>query len=226
MKKRLKTWSRSKGGIAVLSWLVARYMWLLYFTARKTIRIHPDTAALLAGKQTFIMANWHSRLFMVAPFWRHKGTMELTVISSPHADGLIVGGGAERLGLRPLRGTRGGQGGAKAMREAVKALKGSECLILNPDGPGGPARVLGEGTVAIAQLSGRPIVPMAFSAVRGNVRERDWDKAMIPRFFDRLTLDLAAPIYVDKSEDRESARVRVEAVMNAHLDALDAEVRG
>ena len=226
MKKRLKAFSRSPRGVAILSWLVARYMWALYFTARKTIRIHPETAALLANKHTCIMANWHSRLFMVAPFWRHRGTMDLTVISSPHADGLIVGGGAERLGLRPLRGTRGGQGGAKAMREAVKALKGTESLILNPDGPSGPARVLGEGTVAIAQLSGRPIVPMAFSATRAHIREKDWDKAMIPRFFDRLTIDLAAPIYVDKSEDRESARVRVEAAMNAHLDALDAEVRG
>ena len=85
---------------------------------------------------------------------------------------MIAGRRAERLGLRALRGTRGSQGGARLMRQAVKALQGDECLITNPDGLAGPARVLGEGTIAIAQLSGRPIVPMAFSAKRACVAEQ------------------------------------------------------
>ena len=48
---------------------------------------------------------------------------------------------------------------------------------------------------------------------------------MIPRFFDVMTIDLGAPIYIDKSENRESARKRVESAMNApstpsiHIDA-------
>ena len=226
MRRWLKTQSRQPWAIAILKTLVALYMWALYASARKTIRIHEGTLGLLQGQQTFILGNWHSRLFMVAPFWRHRGTMGLAVISSPHADGLIVGGGAERLGLRPLRGTRGGEGGAKAMRAAVKALKGKDCLIINPDGPAGPGRVLGAGTVAIAQLSGRPLVPMAFSSAYARVSDGDWDKAMIPRFFDKMIVDLGAPIYIHTSEDRESARLRVEQAMNGHLDALDAEVRG
>ena len=64
MRGWFKAQSRTPWGIAVLRTLVAAYMWALYATARKTFQIHPETATLLNDRRTFILGNWHSRLFM------------------------------------------------------------------------------------------------------------------------------------------------------------------
>ena len=222
-KQWLKGLSRRPWMISFLKTLVATYMWLLYATARKTFRIAPETQALLDAKTPLILANWHGRLFLTAPLWRHIGTMPMSVISSSHADGQIVGGGAERLGLIALRGTRGGEGGAKAMRLALKALKGDTSLIINPDGPSGPRQVLGEGTAAIAQLSGAPVVGLTFSCDRGRFLTRQWDQAVIPHFFARITFDLSAPIYAERGQDREAVRQTLESHLNQQLWTLDGE---
>ena len=217
----LKAQSRKPWAIRTLRTLVAAYMWALYATARKRFDIHPETQALFDQKVPLLIGNWHGRLFLFAPFWRHRGHVPLSVISSPHADGLIVGGAAEVLGLRPLRGTRGGQGGAKAMREGLRALKNGQCLMLNPDGPSGPRQVLGEGTAALAQLSGAPFVAITFSCARARILTKQWDRGLMPRFFTHMTFTVSAPIYMDKAIDREVARRQLEDMMNAQMFAAD-----
>lgn len=218
----LKQTSRRPWSIRILRALIAAYMWLLYASTRKKIEIDGQTRALMDAKVPLLIGNWHGRLFLFAPFWRHRGHLPLNVISSPHADGLIVGGAAEVLGLKPLRGTRQGQGGAKAMREGLRALKNGECLMLNPDGPAGPRHVLGAGTAALAQLSGAPFVAITYSGPRGRLAQRQWDQAFVPGWFSPLTIAISAPAYVAKDEDREGARLRLEGFMNDHFWALDA----
>ena len=223
----LRTWlkhqSRRPWSIWVLRACIAGYMWLLYASCRKTFDIHPEAQALFDRKAPLLIGNWHGRLFLFAPFWRHKGPVPLSVISSPHADGLIVGGAAEVLGLKPLRGTRGGQGGAKAMREGLRALKQGHCLMLNPDGPAGPRHVLGPGTAALAQLSGAPFIAITYSCARARIATKNWDMPLYPHWFTRLTVQVSKPIYVDKSADREQVRKQLEDFMNTQFWALDAQ---
>ena len=222
MRNWLKTQIRRPWGIVVLRTLVAAYMWALYASCRKRFVIDPRTQALFDAKVPLLIGNWHGRLFLSAPFWRHKGHLPLSVISSPHADGLIVGGGAEVLGVTPLRGTRGGQGGAKALRAGLKALQAGQCLILNPDGPKGPRQVLGEGTAALAQLAGRPFVAMTSSAKRGMPNLKRWDRPLVPPFFSEVTFHVSAPLTFSRDQDREDVRQKIEALMNEQLWAADA----
>ena len=226
-RARIRAWvkgqSRKPWAIAVLRILVAGYMWTLYASARKRVVIPRETQALIDQKTPMLVGNWHGRLFLIAPFWQHKIGLPLCVISSPHADGLIVGGAAEVLGIRALRGTRGGQGGgAKVMREGLRALKDGSCLILNPDGPNGPRQVLGSGAAALAQLSGVPFVAITYSGSAGRILMDKWDRGFMARYFSKLTFAVSAPLYFDKDQDRESIRQQIETVMNEQLWDIDA----
>ncbi len=222
----LRAWakrqSRRPWAIRLLRTLIAAYMWAVYASARKTIRIDPGTQALMAAGVPLLIGNWHSRLFLFAPFWRHCGHLPLSVISSPHADGLIVGGAAEVLGLKPLRGTRGGKGGAAAMRAGLRALWSGHCLMLNPDGPAGPRQVLGDGTAALAQLGGAPFVAVTYSARPARFSQEAWDRSLLVRPFSRLILEVSAPLWFDKTHDRATVRQQIEQLMNAQMAELDS----
>lgn len=221
MRQWLKIQSRKPWAIVVLRTLVAGYMWALYASCRKRFVIDPETQKLFDAKEPLLIGNWHGRLFLFAPFWRHKGHVPLSGISSPHADGLIVGGGAKVLGLMPLRGTRGGEGGAKAMRAGLKALREGQCLMLNPDGPRGPRQVLGEGTAALAQLGGRPFVAITSSAKKGEINQKQWDRPLVPPFFSEITFHVSAPLTFSRDQDREEVRLQIETFMNEQLWAAD-----
>ncbi len=229
LRAGLRAWakrqSRRPGAVRLFRTLIAAYMWALYASTRKTIRIDPQTQALMAAGVPLLIGNWHSRLFLFAPFWRHRGHLPLSVISSPHADGLIVGGAAEVLGLEPLRGTRGGKGGAAAMRAGLRALQSGRCLMLNPDGPSGPRQVLGEGTAALAQLSDAPFVAIAYSARPARFSTRVWDRSLLVRPFSRLIVEVSAPLRFDKTQDREAVRQQIERFMNAQMAALDSNAQ-
>lgn len=197
-------------------------MCLVYLTARKKIEIHPRTKTLMEQGTPLLVGNWHSRLFLAAPFWRQHGHTPLYVISSPHPDGLIFGGAAELLGIKILRGTRGGEGGSLAMREGIRALKNGSSLILNPDGPSGPRQVLGAGTAALAQITRTPFVCLTYSGRRVRFAEKAWDKTLLVPMFSNLTFRISAPIERVGGDDREQVRSEMEAQMNKELWDLDA----
>ena len=50
-----------------------------------------------------------------------------------------------------------------AMREIIRAARERMSFAFTPDGPRGPARVASEGVVYAAQMTGLPIVPIAFA---------------------------------------------------------------
>ena len=201
---------------------IGLYSWALYASARKRIEIDPETQALFEAKTPLLIGVWHGRLLLFAPFWRHCGPLPLSAIASPHADGMLFGGAAETLGLTLLYGTKGGEGGAKVMRAGLKALKNGQCLALPPDAPRGPRQVLGEGTAALAQLSGAPFVAISHSCARGWIADGQWDRPLYPRWFTRMTFRVSAPLYLDREGDRETVRQQIEALMNQQLWDLDA----
>ena len=91
-----------------------------------------------------------------------------------------------------------------------------------PDGPRGPARKSALGPVAIAQMAGKPIVPMCWSVDR-YWRATGWDRLIIPKPFARGRFIIGDPIYLDDiSKDQlETARQQLEDALNAQADAVD-----
>jgi lysophospholipid acyltransferase (LPLAT)-like uncharacterized protein len=88
--------------------------------------------------------------------------------------------------------------------------------------------VLKSGVIALARLSGAPIVPMAVGASR-YWQLRSWDEFRVPKPFARCVMRFGEPIRVSVDADRaaqEAARKEVEAALRGLTWQVDEEARG
>ncbi|MGL5116679.1 MAG: lysophospholipid acyltransferase family protein [Beijerinckiaceae bacterium] len=177
--------------------------------------------ATLDADWPYIVAMWHGQHFMI-PFARRPQDRFSTMISR-HGDGEINAAAVSHFGIGAVRGS-GAQrqdqvrkrGGAQALRAALAALAEGQSLSMTADVPK-VSRVAGKGIVVLAQLSGRPIVPVALVSSRRFDFE-SWDRSSIGLPFGRLAFVLGEPIRIVRHADamaQEEARLLVE-------DGLDA----
>jgi lysophospholipid acyltransferase (LPLAT)-like uncharacterized protein len=193
----------------------------------RTLRVRREeasVAALWAARRPVIYVVWHGRLLLLPYLYGHRGCR---VLASRSRDGELVARWARRFGLEPVRGSSS-RGGSDALRALARALRAGGEVVVVPDGPRGPREVLKPGVIALARLTGAPIVPMAVGASR-EWRVRSWDEFRIPRPFARCVMRFGEPIHVSPAADRtgeEAARKEVEAALRDLGWRVDEEARG
>jgi len=90
--------------------------------------------------------------------------------------------------------------GARALRDYYQALaQEGVSPAITPDGPRGPPWKFKPGAVLLAQLSGRPMIPLSYAASRA--WKIKWDRFVIPKPFSRIVIAVGAPVYVPKGLD-------------------------
>jgi lysophospholipid acyltransferase (LPLAT)-like uncharacterized protein len=77
--------------------------------------------------------------------------------------------------------------------------------------------------VLLAQLSQRPIIPMAYAASRA--WKIKWDKFVIPQPLARIAIVVGEPVYVPKGLDAAGLE-RHQAEMESRLRALYERAKG
>ena len=85
-------------------------------------------------------------------------------------------------------------------------------LILTPDGPRGPRRVVQPGLIGAARITGHPIVPAAVVAEKKFVLG-SWDGFEIPQPFSRVLFRYGPPIAIPPEltpAEIEAKRLQVE----------------
>lgn len=156
---------------------------------------------------------WHGT--MLSPIWRHR-RHDAVVLASDHRDGEYVTHVLSRLGYGVARGSST-RGGARGLRELLRAARAGHPLAITPDGPQGPPEVMKPGTVVLAGRSGLPLVPIGVGLSRA-WRFSSWDRFAIPKPFARVHLAYGAPIEVPRELDEEGVqlyRERFQAGMDA-----------
>lgn len=134
---------------------------------------------------------------------------------SLHRDGQFIARTVKNFGIDTVVGSSS-KGGAKALREMVKLLASGACVGLTPDGPRGPRMRAGSGIIALARLSGVPIIPVAFSLSRGK-NLKSWDRFLVGGLFARGVFIWGEPVDVvrDATPDiQEKARLDIEQTLN------------
>jgi lysophospholipid acyltransferase (LPLAT)-like uncharacterized protein len=191
-----------------------------------TLRVRREEAAvapLWAARTPLIYALWHGRLLLLPCLYGGRRAHTLT---SRSQDGEIVARWIRRFGLVPVRGSSS-RGGGEALRALTRALREGHEVVVVPDGPRGPREVLKPGVIALARISGAPIVPLAVGA-SSEWRLRSWDEFRIPRPFARCVVRFGEPIRVGRAADRageEAARKEVEAALHGLSWQVDEEAR-
>jgi lysophospholipid acyltransferase (LPLAT)-like uncharacterized protein len=189
-----------------------------------TLRVRREEAAvapLWAARAPVIYAVWHGRILLLPRLYGRRGSH---VLASRSRDGELVARWMTRFGLVPVRGSST-RGGGEALRQLARALREGGEVVVVPDGPTGPREVLKSGVIALARLSGAPIVPTAVGASR-EWRLRSWDEFRIPKPFARCVVRFGEPIRVPAGADRatlEATRKDVEAALQSLTWQVDAE---
>lgn len=207
---------------AALAWMLIRLWW---WSCRVRVVDGARLDAAIAAHGAVIPVYWHQhQLFAVKPLIERSARgLKLGFLISPSVDGEIGVLLVERIGAQAIRGSSS-HTGAKALRDYYVAMtKQGLSPIISPDGPRGPRHEFKPGAILLSQLSGRPIVPIAFAAARA-YRFRTWDRFVLPWPFTRVVIAIGAPCIVPKGQD-EVTLERWQREMGAALQGLYVHAR-
>ncbi|HUN11842.1 MAG TPA: lysophospholipid acyltransferase family protein [Rhabdaerophilum sp.] len=207
-----------------IGWLLATYLRFVRWSSRE-ILLPENARALIYDNAPGILTFWHGQHFMQT-FFRQPGDRCYVMISR-HGDGEINAHAAELLGMSVVRGS-GAQrkdqvrkrGGIQALRTLLGLLEQGEHVSMTADVPK-ISRVAGDGIITLAQLSGRPILPVAVVCSR-RIDFASWDAASVALPFGRYAIVTNKAIWVPRDADaaaKEAARRELEA----ELDRLYAQ---
>ena len=202
---------------------VGRTIWR--WCARIRVVGTEHVAAALERGPSFIPVYWHQhQLMCVKPLLEMRSAgVKLGFLISPSVDGEIGAMLVRKVGAQVIRGSSS-HTGARALRDYYEALaKQGISPAITPDGPRGPPRKFKPGAILLAQMSQRPMIPMAYAASRA--WRVQWDQFVIPKPFARIAIVIGPPVYVPKGLDAAGLE-RIQAEMEQNLAALYAEAAG
>ena len=158
--------------------------------------------AALARAPSLIPVYWHQHQLYCGKFLLGERARGLNPgwLISPSVDGELGAMMVRRFGGAVIRGSST-HTGARALRDYYQALtRDSISPVITPDGPRGPRFKFKPGALLLAQMSQRPILPMAYAASRAWLVK--WDKFVIPvPFLARIAIAIGAPRYVPRVTD-------------------------
>ena len=150
-----------------------------------------------------IFAFWHGHLLPLVHYHRREG---IVVLVSEHSDGEYISRILSRCGFGTVRGSST-RGGMRGLRELVRAGRAGKDLALTPDGPRGPRNEFKPGALAVAQMTGLPIIPLAVS-VSSAWKLGSWDEFLVPKPFATVRIGYLSARFVP----REASRAELEAL--------------
>lgn len=224
-RPRKLTWTRlalyrfgAPIGLGLL-WLMCRFLPRVRVLGRERME------QALAEHGAVIPVFWHGQLGVIGAelVWGKPYGIRLGVLASPSVDGEWLVLIAPLIGMSIIRGspTRTGAASLRALHRAV--ARDGVSPMLAPDGSQGPRRVFKPGALLLSQLSGRPIVPMAYAARRVWLLPT-WDRHAVPWPFTRLVVAYGEPRVIPRGlEAPEFERCRLE--MEQELGTLFARAQ-
>jgi len=207
----------------VVAWYLVRFFWA---TCRVHSRPGLDAArAAVRDSRSLIPVYWHQHmLFGVRGLFdlRPDG-LKVGFLISPSVDGTAPAMLVERAGGHVIRGSST-HTGARALRDYYETIVKQEISpAITPDGPRGPVHEFKPGAILLAQITGRPILPLSVAASR-SIRFRTWDRFELPLPFSRVVIAYGAPVRMPRGLDA-AALERRQQEMTERLQALQEQAR-
>jgi hypothetical protein len=199
-----------------LFWATCRVQRVLGFEqARATVR----------ESHSVIPVYWHQHtLFGVRALLdlRDDG-LKVGFLISPSVDGTAPSMLVGKVGGHVIRGSST-HTGARALRDYYETIVKQEISpAITPDGPRGPIHQFKPGAVMLAQLTGKPILPISIAASH-TWRFRTWDRFELPLPFSRMVVAYGEPVRIPRGLDAERLAA-LQLDMARRLHSLQAEAR-
>ncbi len=180
-----------------------------------------DRSGLLTGADArpVIFAVWHNRLAGCMVAWRgyvrrQRPDARLAALISASKDGGVLAAVLKRFDVDPIRGSSSRRG-RQALLECTSALERGLNIAITPDGPRGPKYQAQPGVIALAQLTGAPIIPVTIR-IRRHIRMKSWDAFQVPLPFSSVHVTFLEPMHIPRDAD-EAARAGAAKFLTAVL---------
>ncbi len=222
MAKKRRSFLKRLGDRLVL-FLVPFITYALIQFIRLTMRIEEVNSEVLKPfirgneEETCIVAFWHSRLLMMPLLCRKN---RIAMLISRHRDGELISRAVRLFPIDSIRGSTT-RGGARALRGLARAIKKGSHVAITPDGPRGPRNVAQGGAIMLASRTGRPILPVTFSASRKKIFN-SWDRFLFPSPFSRGVFVWGEPIWV-KPEENQAGMEEKRRILETRLNEITAQ---
>lgn len=169
------------------------------------------------------VATWHGRMFGGV-----LGGREFCVagMASESPDGEVAARVFEAMGVKIVRGSST-RGGRRALYQLFRLVEqGEVCRAgLTVDGPGGPARQVKPGIVALARRFRVPVIPISFSS-KPYWMLHSWDRMVLAPPFSRVILAAGPPVFVREDLSDEDVAIEVRRAIDRLTEELDRELHG
>ena len=208
--------------------LAAALIYVMVRLVSATIRYEwRDNCEMLMADSTkpVIFCIWHNRLALCLEVSRVylrgiKRPCKLAAMVNASKDGGMLSRVLEHYGAQPVRGSSSRRG-RQALLELVSWGERGYDIAITPDGPRGPCYKVQEGVIALAQLTGQPIVVVSYH-LTWKIRLKSWDRFQIPLPFTKCLMHLTPPIHVPR-ELSEEERARLRAEVEARLKSVTVD---
>jgi len=165
--------------------------------------------------QPVIFCLWHNRL-AISMLVHRRHSRKLAALVSASKDGALLAAVLSKFGVHQVRGSSSRRG-PQALLELTSHAQMGYDLAVTPDGPKGPRYVVQDGAIALAQLTGFPIIPVTCNT-GWKLCLKSWDRFQIPLPFSTCELILNKPILVPRDADddrREELRMELQTSLGA-----------
>jgi lysophospholipid acyltransferase (LPLAT)-like uncharacterized protein len=176
--------------------------------------------AALASAPSLLPCYWHQHELFCSRYLLSQQALGLKLgfLISPSVDGELPAMIARQLGAQVIRGSST-RTGARALRDYYNLLVRDQVSpVITPDGPRGPRFKFKPGALLLAQIAGRPLLPMAYAASRAWLIS--WDKFVLPWPFARIVIAIGPPVSVPRVLPPGTTMESLQADMEAQLHQL------
>jgi lysophospholipid acyltransferase (LPLAT)-like uncharacterized protein len=206
-----------------VAWRLIQLFWV-------TCRVHrvlglERARAAVRESRSVIPVYWHQHtMFGVRALLDLRADgLKVGFLISPSVDGTAPSMLVGKVGGHVIRGSST-HTGARALRDYYETIVKQEISpAITPDGPRGPLHEFKPGAVMLAQLTGKPILPVSIAASH-TWRFRTWDQFELPLPFSRIVIAYGEPVKMPRGIDAESL-ARLQVQMAERLKELQAEAR-
>ena len=195
---------KPKNSQRLVAWTVFLVERFVTFSLRCDWRDHSGLAGAQDGRPV-IFCLWHNRL-AISMIVHRRYPRKLAALVSASRDGALLAAVLGRFGVEQVRGSSSRRG-PQALLELTSHAKRGYDLAVTPDGPKGPRYVVQHGVIALAQVTGLPIIPVTCNT-RTKICLKSWDGFQIPLPFSRCELILNEPIFVPREADQAGREER------------------
>ncbi|MDH3349526.1 MAG: lysophospholipid acyltransferase family protein [Desulfobulbaceae bacterium] len=202
-------------GRRVLIQIIPKFVFLLtycWFATCRTVITGQEHLTHSFKNQPVIISSWHYAIIFL---FHHLRQFPAAVMVSTSNDGDYI---AELVSIRGLKAVRGSANrrGMRALLELISLVKQGWNGGLVADGSQGPARKAQAGVILLASKTGRPILPVVWSAKR-TVAINSWDRTLLPLPFSKVNVEYGEPLFIPPkidSDQVEEYRIQLEELLN------------